>query len=277
LPLERAALAARGVVVNTRVLGELVPQIQAVLEGTVEDVRFDYDECGGPRTVIRLNTVETLLGGRHESGLELRTFGGPLPNGNFMSASELPRYVLGARYLLLLRNTDWRFSPVIGHLAFRLESIGNKRVLINTAGFAVTGVDASGIRTTESQLMSPVGQAVVGATLSPEMQHEALALPPDRTGQNEVCDGGRGSDCGNKQRENGPKRAHDALIASGRFAAPHVLDGVGQDAVKDAISAQELVASIQHWASEHAVRIGGYYANLPRIGCWGRTATERPR
>jgi hypothetical protein len=258
-------------------LPELVPQIQAVIQGVVEDVRFDYDECAGPRTVIRLGGVETLLGDRHEPTVELHTFGGPLPNGNFMSASELPRYVLGARYLLVLRNTDWRFSPVIGDLALRYESIAGKSVLINTAGFAVTGLDASGIQTGKTALMAPVGQRVMGAKTSPGKLQDLLAHPGASAGQHAACDTEHVAACGTGLTEPGALRAREALIASGRFARPAVLEGVGREALADAISARELVVAIEHWATEHAVRLGGYYSEGPRIGCWGRTPTERPR
>ncbi len=256
---------------------DLVPQIQSVIQGTVEDVRFDYDDCAGPRTIIRLTGVETLLGNRHEQTIELRTFGGPLPNGNFMAASELPRYVLGARYLLVLRNTDWRFSPVIGDLAFRQELIAGKQVLVNSDGFAATGVDDAGIRTGSVQLMSPVGQRVVGIKISREEQREYLAPPPAQAGRAEACDIHGGKACGDKLNESGVRRAREALIASGRFARPPVIEGMGPEAVKNALSVRELIALIDRWATAHDVRIGGYYANVPRIGCWGRTTTERPR
>ena len=253
---------------------DLVPQIQSVIQGVVEDVHFDYDDCAGPRTIIRLTGVETLLGGPHEQKIELRTFGGPLPNGSFMAASELPRYVLGARYLLVLRNTDWRFSPVIGDLAFRQELIAGKQVLVNTDGFGVTGVDDAGIHTGTVQLTLPVGQRVIGIKVTREEQSEYLAPPPAQAGRAEACER---KACGDTQKNAGVLRAREALIASGRFARPSVTEGVGPEAVKDAIPVRELVALIDRWATARAVRIGGYYAETPRIGCWGRTTTERPR
>ena len=258
-------------------MSELVPQIHSVVRGTVEDIRFDYDDCAGPRTIVQLTAVETLLGDRHDSKLVLRTFGGPLPNGNFVSASELPRYVLGGRYVLFLRNTDWRFSPVIGNLAFREETVVARQVLVDTEGFAVTGVDESGVLTDGPRLMEPVGMHVVGLQSTPEQARASLAPPPARPGESEPCGAQTGRPCGSERGGDGVRRAREWIVASGRFARPPVADGVGPEAVKGAISTNDLVAAVDRWAHAHSVRIGGYYAEGPRIGCWGRTLTQRPR
>ena len=128
--IERDSQVARGEIQGPRLIvpdrfdsiGTLLPQLYAVIRGTVADISYDYLDCQGPRTVVKLHNVETLIGERVGDDIELRTFGGPLPNGNYVSASELPRYVADTSYVVFLRNTDWRFSPVMGDLAFRERS-----------------------------------------------------------------------------------------------------------------------------------------------------------
>ena len=73
-------------------IGMLLPQLYAIVRGKVTDISYDYLDCQGPRTVVKLSRIETLIGEKVDSEIELRTFGGPLPNGNYVSASELPRF-----------------------------------------------------------------------------------------------------------------------------------------------------------------------------------------
>ena len=79
--------------------------------------------------------------------------------GTYVEVSELPRYVLGGRYLLFLRNTDWRYSPVLGDDAYRFERIAGKETLVSTSGRAVTGLGADGIETNTAALTEPVRAA----------------------------------------------------------------------------------------------------------------------
>ena len=145
---------------------DLLEQLHSVVEGTVEDIRFDMDDCWGPRTVLTLSNVRTVIGGAHPPSMELYTFGGLLPDGSYVEVSELPLYVLGGRYLLFLRNTDWRYSPVIGDHAYRFERIAGKETLISTSGRGVTGFTDEGIETNTNALTGPVGYHVKGLPAS---------------------------------------------------------------------------------------------------------------
>jgi len=156
----------------------LAPQIYSVVRGTVDDIHFEYDDCLGPRTVVRFREVEVILGGALEDrSFELRDIGGPLPNGVFVGVTELPRYVLGGDYVLVLRNTDWRYSAVIGDLAFRAETVAGKEVLVNTDGFAASGVSELGIETRTPHLTEAVGLRLVGNEMSKEVQADTLRPP----------------------------------------------------------------------------------------------------
>jgi hypothetical protein len=257
---------------------DLLPQVHSVVEGVVGDIRFDYEECEGPRTVVRLSEVSSLLGERHESRIELRIFGGQLPNGNFVSVSEIASFVLGARHVTILRNTDWRFSPVIGNLAFRHETIAGKPVLVNSSGFAATGVTETGIEANSPQLTAAVGQRVIGAITSREEVRRELAQRPTDRGTLAPCKraGPEEERCRQNQNEEALKRQRDQIVRSQRFARPPVLEGVAEEAVAKAISLNELVGGLKQFADRYRVSIGGYYSNAPRIGCWNETPTRKP-
>ncbi|MSQ47067.1 MAG: hypothetical protein EXR78_01570 [Deltaproteobacteria bacterium] len=121
-------------------------QIATIVEGVVTDIRYDYSEAEGPWTRVILSKVKAHLGTALPQ-LELRHFGGRLPNGRMMVASELPSFVKGARYFVFLRNTAWNVSPVVGDLALRVEQVGAAEVLVNSDGLAVTKIGPKGIET----------------------------------------------------------------------------------------------------------------------------------
>jgi hypothetical protein len=245
-----------------------VSQLHSIVEADVISISFDYFDCEGPRTIVRLENVRSLLGGRTEPTLSLRNFGGYLPNGHYVYASELPRYVLGAHYILFLRNTDWKFSPVIGDLAFRVETIAGRQVLLDTDGVAVSDVSESGIHRQTPQLTEAVGLNVRGPVDRREIQ------PRDAEGDLTRCEVGRpctGAEAGRSQ-----ERPAD-LIETGRFARPAVLAGLTADHVKAALSPAELVERIKRLTDADAVRFEGRLQLEPRIGCWNVTPTERPR
>ena len=60
--IERDAQIARGEIEGPRLIvpdrfdsiGTLLPQLYAVVRGTVADISYDYLDCQGPRTVVKL-------------------------------------------------------------------------------------------------------------------------------------------------------------------------------------------------------------------------------
>jgi hypothetical protein len=127
-------------------LASAVSQTAAVIEGTVSELHYEFSDEDGPWTRIVLGDVQHHLGSA--SGklgkLELRQFGGLLPNGRMMVAAELPIFVQGQRYLVFLRNTAWNLSPVVGSLALRVDAVGGTEVLVNTDGHPVVEVGPGG-------------------------------------------------------------------------------------------------------------------------------------
>ena len=87
----------------------------AVVEGHVEDVSHRYDDIEGPRTVATLSRLVVHLGSLGAvapPSVEIRSFGGPLPDGREVLATHVPALLPGKRYLVFLRNTEWTLSPV---------------------------------------------------------------------------------------------------------------------------------------------------------------------
>src|SRR5688572_2126262 len=60
---------------------DLLEQTAALVEGEVFEVGYSFDDCAGPRTRVRLREARSLLGTTVPAEVELKVFGGPLPNG----------------------------------------------------------------------------------------------------------------------------------------------------------------------------------------------------
>ncbi|HSI60812.1 MAG TPA: hypothetical protein VLA16_24860 [Ideonella sp.] len=125
-------------------LRSTVDQTAAVVEGVVADIRHEYSDEDGPWTRVMLSDVKAHFGVAPAS-VEIRHFGGPLPNGRAVVAAELPVFVPGKRYVVFLRNTAWNLSPVVGSLALRVETVGGAEALVDSDGRAVTGVGLRGV------------------------------------------------------------------------------------------------------------------------------------
>jgi hypothetical protein len=124
-------------------LANTIEQTAAVIEGVVSEIRYEFSDADGPWTRVVLSDVKAHFG-TTPAKVELLLFGGRLPSGRLMVAAELPVFVKGFRYVVFLRNTAWNLSPVVGNLAFRVDSVDGTEVLVSSDGQAVTGVDVSG-------------------------------------------------------------------------------------------------------------------------------------
>jgi hypothetical protein len=119
-------------------------QTAAIVEGLVSEIRYEYTDEDGPWTHVTLSDIRAIQGDAPPI-VEIRQFGGPLPDGRFMVAAELPVFVAGKDYIVFLRSGSWNVSPVVGDLALRAERIANREVLVNSDGQAVTGVGDDGV------------------------------------------------------------------------------------------------------------------------------------
>jgi hypothetical protein len=124
-------------------LQSAVVQTAAIARGTVTDIQYDYSETEGPWTRVTLSNVQPLAGNAPPT-IEIRQFGGLLPNGALLVAAELPVFVLDREYIVFLRNTEWNVSPVVGDLALRVEKVDDAEVVVNSDGQPVTRIGAGG-------------------------------------------------------------------------------------------------------------------------------------
>jgi hypothetical protein len=115
----------------------------AIVEGSVKEVTYTFDEKAGPRTVAMLTDVRADFGNYDRSSLALATLGGPISEKQALFIPELPRLTQETRYLVFLTNVDWFFTPVVENYVFRLE-IGPRgtEILIAPSGQAVMGLSA---------------------------------------------------------------------------------------------------------------------------------------
>lgn len=118
-------------------------QTAAIVDGIVADIQYDYSEQDGPWTTVILSKARAIAGSAPDT-IAIRQFGGPLPNGGLMVAAELPVFVRDKEYIVFLRNTEWNVSAVVGDLAFRVDTVDNTQVLVDSDGAPVLQVGAFG-------------------------------------------------------------------------------------------------------------------------------------
>lgn len=116
-----------------------------MLTGVVGAQSYTFDEAQdeGPREVSRIENVTVLAGsgGVVAGPIDIRLRRGFFPDGRFLDTSEMPVLTLKARYLLILPNHGWVHEPISLDDVFRLETMGDRDILVDQQGFAVTDVE----------------------------------------------------------------------------------------------------------------------------------------
>jgi hypothetical protein len=245
-----------------RDLASAVRQLNAIVEAEVHDISTDYDQCEGPRTVLHLSGVRSRLGMSHTDTMSLRVFGGAMPGGRAVEMSESPRYVLGQRYLLFLFNSDWRFSPVIGDLAYRVQSVEGARVLISPGGLGVTGVSPSWVETHTRMLYLPEGVpgSAIRVSPTPVVSFQPCTVAP-----------GGAARCPRFPTDTAPQRE---FIPT---PAPFTPSPPNREEIPTLLSPDQLVFKIDSVARTLRVTPGGYFARRPRLECWNVVPTRKPQ
>jgi hypothetical protein len=126
------------------VLCAALGQTAAIVEGTVSNISYTFDEAPGegPREVAILTDLVVHAGGGGvlEEPIEILSLRGFLPNGDSITVSHTPILTPGKRYILFLRNTYWRFSPILLDYYFRRETLQAKPMLVNEAGYGLADI-----------------------------------------------------------------------------------------------------------------------------------------
>lgn len=116
----------------------------AVVQVVADRIAYAFDQHTGPRTVVTFTVSDVLAGSYEKATLELRLFGGPLPDGTTVSTSDEVKYVEGASYVLFLSNEPWFFEPTVGE-PLRVDEIDGQQVLSDTHGRALRSLSPRGM------------------------------------------------------------------------------------------------------------------------------------
>src|SRR5688572_17843269 len=113
----------------------------AIMEADVTSLSYTYDDYRGPRTVATLQNITCHRGSLPAyDRLELSTIGGPLPSGEDLTVTHTPRFVVGSRVLVCLKNEPWYLTPVYSTWLFRIMEHGGRKLVVTEDGAAVARV-----------------------------------------------------------------------------------------------------------------------------------------
>ncbi|HZT36952.1 MAG TPA: hypothetical protein VFA28_03575 [Bryobacteraceae bacterium] len=261
---------------------QILAQTAAVFRGTIRDVRFTYDDCGGPRTNYIFSDASSLLGSPVTREVSLSVLGGPTPHGTWVRVSEIPSLALNSEYVVFLRNTDWTYSPIVAQLAFRREVAGGRELLVDPSGRVVTGWGENGPVLSAARVSDAVGRQARGYRAA-----EAREAPPGPSSAEEnpngAVQGGEGNApppppapperTGGSPLASAPSR--EDIARAGLFARP----GLSVDAVanEQTASVGSLVAAVTAAAERDRIHIGGRITLVPYWKCWSITPTAPGR
>ncbi|ANM31927.1 hypothetical protein ABI59_23715 [Acidobacteria bacterium Mor1] len=178
--------------VQLQELPALVDEAHRGVLATVAGVHHDYDARGLHATFVKLRIDEPLFGAVPDAGefLEIKLYGAPveMPDGGRLFVEGTPRYGVGQRYLLLLReDSAWGFTNVSGLFmgAFRIESepSGDENYAESLAGNRVFGEGGlSRFIEAEDPAEEPYLQVTDRPVPYPMLRRAVLKLDAERSG-----------------------------------------------------------------------------------------------
>ena len=118
--------------------------VGTLVEADVSKVWNTFDAQLGPRTFVELSNAITHAG-KPLPKLIFSQLGGPLPNGQYTEVLELPTFSVGARYLLFFGRQASLYTPIWSRLAFRVERLANRSVVIGPEGVPVIHFGQDGV------------------------------------------------------------------------------------------------------------------------------------
>ena len=140
-------------------LANTLARTASIVDAQVASITQSYDDSMGPRTHVTLGSVTVLAGAPVPATITIDYFGGATADGRIFDVDELPKFVEGSRFVVFLTNQpDWYFSPVVEDLAFRVEVVGGREALVDTAGSYLTGVGAHGWERSAFRVSDPAGR-----------------------------------------------------------------------------------------------------------------------
>jgi hypothetical protein len=257
---------------------EMLAHTAAIFRGTLKDVRFTFDLCGGPRTLYVFEDSASLAGVAVEKNVTLKVLGGQTPAGTWVSVSELPQLALDSQYVVFLRNTDWTYSPIVSNLVFRQEIVGGRQVLVEPEGHVVTGWGEDGPTLTAATVSEPVGhqrRSLRDVPRPPAPPHTTSGAP-DPHAVVRAPGGGNANRPGNDGRAIIPSASSmtpEDVRASGLFTRPALTEAAVVN--EPSVTTESFVSSITAAAERANVRIGGRLTLESYWKCWSSTPTVK--
>jgi hypothetical protein len=148
-----------------------------VFRGVVTQVQYrESDRAPGkeqiPHTFVTFKVEEPLKGGKQET-ITLRFAGGPDARGRTLLVSDVPRFDVGERSILLVKNNGKSYCPLVDCDVGRFRVIQDK--VYSNDGLAVTlngrgEVTHSDLLTAKEALEDKVGNKVFGSVYSKTTQ-----------------------------------------------------------------------------------------------------------
>ncbi len=124
----------------------------ALVRGSVIAIKSAYDPAGGPRTEYTFKIGNVYEGSVPSEEIVLSFLGGYLPDGRFLTVSDVPILAEGRSYLALLAADSAFFSPVVPDYLFAVEDVEGEEALIGEDGRGLAAITVLGPRFGEQPL-----------------------------------------------------------------------------------------------------------------------------
>ncbi len=118
--------------------------VAAIVEADVTAINTTYDAKFGPRTAVTFENAIAHAGAIPQT-FQLAQLGGPIGDAGYVAVSDLPQFAVGSRYIVFLSNVPWKYTPVWARLAFSIQNVGGKGVIVGPDGYAVTHFGTDGV------------------------------------------------------------------------------------------------------------------------------------
>jgi hypothetical protein len=132
----------------------LLSGVASIVEADIVGARYVYDDTYGPRTIATLSNIKVLAGTAIKT-TEISQLGGPLPSGDIVTVAELPVLTPKSHHILFLMDGPWYFTPIWAGLAFRVERISGRDIVMTNEGHPVLSFSSRGVGAGNTQLLSP--------------------------------------------------------------------------------------------------------------------------
>jgi hypothetical protein len=119
--------------------------VVSIVEAEIKRQWVGFDERLGPRTYYELSDV-VVHAGRRPGKRVFSQLGGVLPDGSELVVEHLPQFSTGARYLLFFAKQASVYTAVWADLAFRVEDVGPRKVVVGPHGSVVLGLGVEGVK-----------------------------------------------------------------------------------------------------------------------------------